>query len=58
MQIVKAYRLGSDTYSTYIIPSKRKAVQQLEQSWGKVYSLIERREIEGGIPEPWQKTEQ
>ena len=58
MRVVKAYRLGHDDYATYILPSKRKSVQQMEQSWGKVYSLIERREIEGGIPEPWLKAEQ
>ncbi len=58
MRVVKAYRLGSDDYVSYVLPSKRKSVEQMEQSWGKVYDLTERREIIGGIPQPWAKTEQ
>ena len=58
MKIIKAYRLGHDDTVSYIIPSKRKAYDQMDRTWGKVYDLRERREIEGGIPSPWQKTEQ
>ena len=58
MRTVKAFRLGHDDYVTFILPSKRKAAAEMEASWGKVYSLIERRDIEGGIPQPWQRVEQ
>jgi hypothetical protein len=57
MRIVKAYRLGSDDYATYTLPSKRKSIEQIEASWAKVYDLVERREIEGGVPLRWERIE-
>lgn len=58
MKTVKAYRLGHDDYVTYELPSKRSVHRQLEESWGSVYSLVERKTVEGGIPQPWNRIEQ
>ena len=54
MRTVKTYRLGTDDYVIYVLPSRRKAVQRMEETFGgPVFDLIERRMVEGGVPEPW-----
>lgn len=53
MRTVKTYRLGTDDYVAYILPNTRDYAARLEQSWGSVYSLIERCEVRGCVPEPW-----
>jgi len=58
MKTIKAYRLGHDDEVTYILPSRRKAIEQLESTKAKVFVLSERREIEGGIPLRWERVEQ
>ena len=55
MKIVRAYRLGDDGYSIYRVPSPKQSVQQMNDTWGTVYSLIECRSIEGGIPKPIER---
>ncbi len=55
MKTVKTYRLGSDDYVTYALPGKRAYGARLDETWGTVYSFIERCEIKGCIPEPWPR---
>jgi len=55
MKIIRAYRLGDDGYSVYRIPSPKQSVQQMNDTWGSVYNLIERRVLEGGIPKPIER---
>ncbi len=57
MKTVKAYRLGYDDEVAYIIPSKRKTIEHFEATWAKVYDFRERREVEGGLPQAWQRVE-
>lgn len=57
MKIVRAYRLGDDGYSVYQLPKPRELVSQMKDTWGSVYSMIERRTLEGGIPKPIQRLE-
>lgn len=58
MKIIRAYRLGDDGYSVYRVPGRKQTVAQMENTWGTVYSLIERRTIEGGIPKPIERLNQ
>jgi len=57
MKIVRAFRLGDDGTSTYQLPSMKQSVQQMKDTWGSVYNMIERRTLEGGIPKPIQRLE-
>lgn len=57
MKIVRAYRLGDDSYSVYQLPKPRDAVAQMRDTWGTVYNMIERRTLEGGIPKPIERLE-
>lgn len=57
MKIVRAYRLGDDGTSVYQIPTMKQSVQQMKDTWGSVYNMIERRTLEGGIPKPIQRLE-
>lgn len=57
MKIVRAYRLGDDGYSIYQIPSMKQAVQQMHDTWGEVYSMVERGMVKGGIPKPIPRLE-
>jgi hypothetical protein len=55
MNTVKTYRLGADDYVLYVLPNRREYADRLEATMGTVYSLIERAEIKGCIPEPWPR---
>lgn len=58
MRTVKTYRLGHDDYVIYALPSRKKALLRMESTHsGPVYDMIERRMVEGGVPEPWPKFE-
>jgi len=57
MKIIRAYRLGDDGTSTYQLQSMKQSVQPKKDTWGSVYSMIERRTLEGGIPKPIRRLE-
>lgn len=54
MRKIKAYRLGTDDYAEYIVPSLREAHAQMRATWGRQFDKIERGKIEGGIPKPFE----
>lgn len=55
MKIVRAYRLADDGYTVYRIPSMKQAVQQMHDTWGEVYSMVEKCMLKGGIPKPIER---
>lgn len=55
MKIVRAYRLGDDGYSVYRVPSPKQSVQQMSDTWGEVYSMVEKCVLKGGIPRPIER---
>lgn len=58
MKIVRAYRLGDDGYSVYRIPPMREQKQQMADTFGEVYSFVERCVIKGSIAKPIPRVNQ
>lgn len=52
MKIVRAYRLGDDGYLAYRVPSPGEQKRRMIETFGEVYSLMERTMLKGSIPQP------
>lgn len=55
MRKIKVYRLGDDSYVTYEVPSRREAIAHAEDTFGRQFDRIERKHVEGGLPQLWPK---
>lgn len=55
MPMIKVYSLEEEGYVYYDVPTKEAAMRRSEQTWGTSYDRVERKHIEGGIPEVWKR---
>lgn len=50
MKTVKTFRLWSNSYVNYAIPSYEELLKNSKDTWDTTYDKIERSIIKGGIP--------